>query len=260
MSTTHISHVDFGKYFALKQRAYLINISEERDREQYESLSGTIVSSSGNSIALQIPYATEQASPDNGTQQTTFKLTSEFMGSGIQIMADLDKVTANNVFHLSLRNGLEMYQRREKPRVDVTIKIFQIRRDSSLAVYRKEFKRIMDSMKTLGVRPTLTLQESSINISAGGMRTAIEASEPISPLSMFFLELAEDQPLVCAVAELVWSRREEEKLLCGYRFVQIRKSDQERISRYVMSRYKNQGITAPGSKPYWDLLDRMTNE
>jgi len=259
MSNAHSPHVDFSRYFAKKQRVFLINISEGRYREQYESLSGTIVSCSGTSIAVQIPYATGQECLETGTLQTTYKLTSEFMGGGIQIMADLVRVTADNVFHLKLHGRMEMYQRRQTPRVDTTIKAFQIRRDTSLAIYRKEFKRIMDGMQSKGIRPSLKLQEAPINLSAGGMRIAIEPLEPVSPLSMFFLDLDADQPLVCAVAELVWKRNEKDLLVCGYRFMQIHKADQERIIRYVQSIQKELGIAASASKTYWELLDRMTN-
>lgn len=260
MSNAPTPHADFSRYFAVKQRAYLINISEERDREQYESLSGTIVSCIGNSIAVQIPYATGLESPADSLRRTTYKLTSESMGDGIQIMADLEKITENNVFHLQLHGNLEMFQRRKAPRIDTTIKVFQIRRDTSLAIYRKEFKRIMDCMITQGIRPNLTLLETPINLSAGGMQIAIEASEPATRISMFFLDLDPGRSLVCAVAELIWIRHEKEKLVCGYRFIQIRKTDQERISHYVESIQKEQGIATSTAKTYWELLDRMTSE
>jgi len=259
MSNSHSPHVDFNRYFIAKQRVFLINISGGRHREQYESLSGTIVSCSGASVAVQIPYATGQECLETGTRQTTYKITSEYMGGGIQIMADLVRVTSNNVFHLKLHGRLEMYQRRQTPRIDTTINTFQIRRDTSLAIYRKEFKRIMDGMQSKGIRPNLTLQEAPINLSVGGMSIAIEALEPVSPLAMFFLDLHADQPLVCAVAELVWKRPEKDKLVCGYRFMQIHKTDQERIIRYVQSIQKELGITASASRTYWELLDRMTS-
>jgi hypothetical protein len=258
MSTTQ--HNDFSRYFAVKQRAYLINISEERDKEQFESLSGTIISCQGDSITLQIPYATGQECPENSTRQTTYKLTSEAMGEGIQIMADLVKITANNVFHLKLYGTLEMYQRRQTPRIDITIKTFQIRRDTSLAVYRKEFKRIMESMYSQGKRPNLKLLETPINLSAGGLRISIGAQETVSPISMFFLDLDAERSLVCAVAELVWSRLEKDDLVCGYRFMQISKVDQDRLNRYVQSIQKEQGITSSIIRTNWELLDRMTNE
>jgi len=253
-------HAEFNRYFAVKQRAYLINISEERDREQYESLSGFIVSCSGDSIALQIPYATGQECPDTGARRTTYKLSTESKGAGIQIMADLVSVTASNVFHLRLRGNLEMYQRRQIPRVDTTIMMFQICRDTSLAIYRKEFRRIMDGMNTKGIRPNLKLQEAAINLSAGGIRLTIESPEPVTPLSMFFLDLDASQPLVCAIAELLWNRRSKDNTVRGYRFMQILKVDQERISRYVQAIRKERKIVTSASRTYWELLDRMTNE
>jgi hypothetical protein len=259
MTSPHHTHPDFSRYFTLKQRAYLINISEERDRDQFESLGGVIVSCNRDSIALQIPYAVGQA-PEKSPVRTTYKLTSESMGHGFQIMADLIEIAANNIFHLKLHGGLEMYQRRQTPRIDTTLNVFQIRRDTSLAVYRKEFKRIMDGMKAHGTRPSISMQATPVNLSAGGIRIAIEAVEPASPLSMFFLDLDAGQPLVCAVAETVWVRNDKETHVCGYRFVQISKADQERVGRYVQSLQKDQGVTTSAGRVNWELLDRMTLE
>lgn len=256
---TKTQHNDFGRYFSVKQRAYLINISEERNREQFESLSGTVISCKGTSIALQIPYAIGQECPEAHPGQIAYKITSESMGSGIQIMADLVRIAPNNVFHLNLHGAMEMYQRRQMPRIDINLNVFQIRRDASLAIYRKEFKRIMDTMSAKGIRPNIKLQETPVNLSAGGIRISTDALENAPPLSMFFLDIDAAQPLVCAVAELVWHRHEGNRLACGYRFMQIQKTDQERLSRYVQSIQKNRGIADSPSRTYWELLDRMTN-
>jgi|PlaIllAssembly_1097288.scaffolds.fasta_scaffold177416_1 hypothetical protein len=259
MSNSNNTRPDFSRYFTLKQRAFLINISEGRDRDQYESLSGVIVNCSRDSIALQISYPVGQML-GHSAGKTTFKLTSESMGHGFQIMADLVEIAPNNIYHLKLQGGLEMYQRRQTPRIDTTISIFQIRRDASLAVYRKEFKRIMDGMKVHGARPSINLQETPVNLSAGGMRISVDALQPVSPLTMLFLDLDPSQPLVCAVAETVWVRREKDGHVCGYRFVQISKADQERISRYVQSHQKDQEGTAAATRVNWVLVDRMISE
>lgn len=252
---TKTPHNDFGRYFSVKQRAYLINSSEERNREQFESLSGTVVSCKGTSIALQIPYVTGLECPE----AHTYKITSESMGSGIQIMADLVRISPGNVFHLNLHGAMEMYQRRQMPRIDIDLNVFQIRRHASLAIYRKEFKRIMDTMSAKRIRPSIQLQETPVNLSAGGIRIAMDILENASPLSMFFLDIDAAEPLVCAVAEMIWHRHEGSKLVCGYRFMQIQKADQERLRHYVQSIQKNRGITGSSSRTYWELLDRMTN-
>jgi hypothetical protein len=259
MTTPHSTHSDYSRYFTLKQRVYLIKTPETGDGENFESLGGAVVSCKGNSIALQIPYTIGQAAAA-GADTATYKLTSEAMGNGIQIMATLVSVSEHNIFHLKLHGNLEMYQRRLTPRVDTILNIFQIRRDASLAVYRKEFKRIMDGIHAKNSRPNIKLLAIPINLSVGGMRIDVEALEPVFPLSMFFLELGARQPLVCAVAELVWFRLEQDNHVCGYRFVQIRKADQELINRFVLSHYKSQGQAAPASKINWDLVDRMSIE
>lgn len=255
---TH-GHINFSKYFALKQRAYLINISEGRDRDHYESLSGSIVECSGDRLALQVPYATDQETPPSeGGVATTYKLTSESLGSGIQVMADLVKVAPGNIFHLKLRGNLEMYQRRQTPRVDTSIKLFRMRREASLAVYRKEYKRIVEYMSSQGLPPNLKLQETAVNLSAGGLCLQIESVETAPSLALLFLDLEDGQLPVCTVAELVWSRQEEGTQRGGHRFLQIRKVDQERIGRHVQEILKNKGGTSVTPKVNWELIDRMT--
>lgn len=260
MKHAHPPQVDYSRYFPLRQRAYLINLSEGRDREQFESLSGIIADRSGDSVILQIPYATEQESPDPDAIQVTYKLTAEALGGGLQILADLVKITSGNMFHLKLRGNMEFYQRRQTPRIDTTIKLFQIRQGHSLAVYRKEYRRIMDYLKVHGLPPNLKLSEGAINLGAGGVRAPIDLSESPPQLSLFFFDLGDDQTPVCAVAELVWNRNEDGVRMCGHRFVQIRKADQERLNRYVLARQKDKGITTAAPKANWELLDRMTFE
>lgn len=260
MRNTNSQHTDYSRYFSLKQKAYLINMSEERNREQYESLSGCIVNRHGDVIELQIPYSTGQESPDVSSRKVTYKLTTESLGVGLQMIAVLDKVTQGNIFHLNLHGNLEIYQRRQTSRVDTTIKLFHLRQNFPLAHYRKEFKRIMDYMKSQGLPPNLKLRETPVNLSVGGIRLAIEAQEQPSPLSMFFLDIDGTLPPVCAVAEAAWERKDDKELLCGHRFIHILKADQERINRHVQAIQKNLGITVVSPKSNWELLDRMTFE
>jgi len=254
------THGDYSRYLTPRQRVFLINVSEERDQEHFESLSGVIISCIHDAVIVQIPYATDLPCPEKGGKPVTYKITTEAMSSGIQVMADLVKIAENNIFHLRLRGTLEMYQRRSTPRADTTLKIFQIRRDATLAVYRKEFKRVMDGMRTLGVRPKLALKETGVNLSTGGIRILVDPQETVFPLAMFFLDLDASQPLVCAVAELVWMQRKDDLQACGYRFMQISKADQERISKFVLSLRTEQGLPVPAARPHWELLDRMSSE
>jgi c-di-GMP-binding flagellar brake protein YcgR len=260
MGAEQYHRVDMGKYFNIKQKAYLINVSDNRDQEQFESLSGAIVGRNGDVIALQISYPTDYGSPASQSQKHTFKLNTEAMGNGIQVIADLIRVEAGNIFHLKLRSNLEMYQRRQVPRIDTTIKMYQIQRNTSLDSYRKEYLRITGLMKSQGVPANLTMQDSTINLGIGGIRVECETRLNPSPLSLFFLGLDDNNIPVCALGDLVWERLEKDMRMCGYRFILVNKADQERIGSYIQSLHQQQKIAAPKPKANWELLDRMVYE
>lgn len=258
MKNASSHHTDYSRYFALKQKAFLINMSEERSMEHYDSLSGFIVNRYMDTVELQIPYLTGLECPESTSQKTTYKLTTEALGSGLQIIAELIKITSGNIFHLRLSGTMELYQRRQTARVDTTLKLFHARNNLPLSQYRKEFKRIIDYMKSQGLPPNLKLQEAAVNLSVGGIRLAIENQELPSPLSMFFLDVDDNLPPVCAVAESAWQHQEDNITMCGHRFIHILKADQERISRLVQAIQKKAGISVDTSKTNWELLDRMT--
>lgn len=234
-------------------------MSEERDRDHFESLSGFVVARHTDMVELHISYPVDYDPLGTTEGKSTYKLTSECLGNGIQVMTDLIKVVAGNIFQLQLRGNLELFQRRKVPRTDATIKLFNLRRDLSLTFLRKEWKRVVEYLKSKGLPSNVVLQSSPVNLSMGGIRISIGATTNPSPLSMFFLDLDDGLPPICALAETVWSKQENDELVCGHRFIQIQKSDQERIGRYVQAVQKQLGVvTAPVSKTNWELLDRMT--
>lgn len=254
----HSHQTDYSRYFAIKQKVSLINVSEERDREYFESLSGFVMARHGDVVELHIPYPIEQEAPNNSASKISFKLTSESMGNGIQVMTELTKVTAGNIFHLQLHGNLELFQRRKTPRIDADISLLHLRRDLSLTFFRKEWKRIVEYMKAKGLPANFALHETAVNLSMGGIRLATEANKQHSPLSMFFLGIDDGQPPVCALAENVWQNMENNELICGHRFIQILKSDQERINRYVQAIQKRLGLPVLAGKTNWELVDQMT--
>lgn len=250
---------DYSRYFALRQKATLINMSHDRDRDHFESLSGYVVARHGDMVELHIPYPVDYDPFATAGGTTTYKLTSESLGNGIQVIADLVKVIAGNIFQLQLRGSLELFQRRAAPRVDATIRLFNLRRDVSLTFLRKEWKRIVEYMKSKGLPPSVVLRETPVNLSMGGIRLSIGAPTPPLPLSLFFFDFDDGLPPVCALAESVWNRQENNELICGHRFIQILKADQERIGRFVQAVQRRQGIVnAAAAKTNWELLDRMT--
>jgi hypothetical protein len=155
-----------------------------------------------------------------------------------------------------MHGALEMFQRRIVPRIEFSAPIFHLCGNFPLALFKKEWKRIMDNLRNNDVPPGLVMQEAMINLSAGGIRLTFDEKKQSTPLSMFFIALDEGVP-VCALAETIWEKRAKEGLRCGFRFIHILKADQERINSCISESIRKSGGTHLDYKRNWVLVDKM---
>lgn len=253
--SNHSQKSDYSRYFSLRQKVCLVNMSAERNSEIYESLSGVVTSSGMDSLQLMITHG-GHSTHDDEVGRATYKLTSEALGSGIQVLADLTGIAADNILQFRMHGALEMFQRRVAPRVEFSARIFHLRGNFPLSFFRKEWKRVMDHLRNNSVLPGLVLQEAKINLSAGGIGLTVDEIKRSTSLSMFFVELDEGLP-VCALAETIWERRVDKGLRCGFRFIHILKADQERINSCINDLILKRGGTPMDFKRNWVLVDKM---
>jgi hypothetical protein len=247
---------DYSRYFKLRQKVYLVNMSAERNRMVYESLSGVVTSSGTDSLEIMITHGGGDMHGD-GVGVATYKLTSEALGSGIQVLAELTGITAGIVFKFRMHGTLEMFQRRDVTRVELSARILHLRGNFPLAFFKKEWRRVMEHLQINSVLPGLVLQDTRFNLGAGGIGLTVDANNRPTPLSMFFISLDEGSP-VCALAETLWERGLDEGMLrCGFRFIHILKSDQERINNRVSDLMRKNGGTHLDYKRNWVLMDKM---
>jgi hypothetical protein len=245
---------DYSRYFSLRQKVYLVNMSAERDSEIYESLSGVVTSSGVDMLELMVTHG-GQGAHDGDVGKATYKLTSEALGSGIQVLADLTGIVGNR-FQFRMHGTLEMFQRRVVPRMELSVPVFHLRGNFPLASFKKEWKRIMGHLRKNSVLPGLVLQETMINLSAGGIGLTVDEGNRPTPLSIFFVALDEGLP-VCAIAETVWEQLVDGGLRCGFRFIHILKADQERINSCISNLIRERGGTQLDYKRNWVLVDKM---
>jgi hypothetical protein len=251
---------EYNRYFLVKMVVYLINVPEGENHENYVSLSGTIISSNNDDFFIRMPYPIGLNSMAASAGHITYKLTSEVMGVGVQVLADLVNVKIN-VVQLRLRGNVEIFQRRQCARVDTTVGIYQFLRDVSLESYRTMCRRLSINIENSGVPSKITLKETAINLSASGLRLSIPLAICKAPprLSLFLLDLGEGTPPICTVAELIWTREQALEQFAGYRFIQINIKDRDLISRYVRSIAPLEEVHDEHKKN-WELLDRMFSE
>jgi len=242
----------YDKYFGRGQKVFLINISDERDESVYDSFTGKVLVCDDDKILLKTAYRLYSGEVLNLKPGMQFKLTTESMGMGVQIRAELVELISPEELKLRPLGELSVYQRRQTPRADTRLPFLYVPQKSSLAAFQREWKRVIgDLHKSDPPRPKLISMD--LNLSAGGVRLEI-MNEP-SHLSLLVLDLQDEKPPVCAVAELIWKKQDEESpiIRCGHRFVEILKEDQERIATVVD---KAAGGRSAGVK-HRELIDRM---
>jgi c-di-GMP-binding flagellar brake protein YcgR len=244
--------MNYSRYFASNQKVNLINISEERDESVFTSFTGKIVVCNEETILLKTAYRLYSGDLQNLTPGMQFKLTTEAMGMGVQIRAELKELISPEELKLHPMGELSVYQRRQAPRVDLDLPLLHIPQKSSLAAFQREWRRVVADLHK-PIPPHLKLTQTRLNLSVGGVRLDLPALP--AHLSLIVIDLQNDKPPVCAVAELIWQRQDEEQKLirCGHRFVEILKEDQEKIANLVE---KTSGVRVSGIKSR-ELIDRM---
>lgn len=245
--------MSYDRYFNRSQKVFLINISEERDESVFDSFTGKVMLCDEERIQLKTAYRLYSGDIMHLKPGMQFKLTTESMGMGVQIRAELIKLISPEELLLRPLGELSVYQRRQTPRVDITLPLLYVPQKSSLAAFQREWKRVIKDIHRPNP-PRPKLNRMALNLSAGGM--CIETPNEPFHLALVVIDLQDEKPLVCAVAELIWKKQDEERTLfrCGHRFVEILKEDQERIATVVAT------ITGGGTKAIKqrELLDRMT--
>lgn len=244
--------MSFDRYFKHDQKVFLINISEERDKSVYNSFTGKVVSCQDEQLLLKTVYRLftgDQLQLRPGMQ---FKLTTETLGMGIQVRAELIQALSQDELKLKVLGDLSVYQRRTSTRVDVRLPLLHVPQNSSLATFQREWRRVLKDLHRPDP-PRIKMTEQKLNLSTGGLR--IDLPRLPAQLSLIVLDLLDERPPVCAVTELVWHKLDEEHgvLQCGHRFVEILKDDQERVAALVD---KAIGVRS-GSLKQRELIDRM---
>jgi hypothetical protein len=241
--------MNYDRYFSRGQNVFLINISEERDASVFDSFTGRVMLCSDDQLLLRTAYRLYSGEVLGLKPGMQFKLTTEAMGMGVQIRAELIELVSPEELKLRPLGELSVYQRRHSPRADLSLPLLLVPQKSSLAAFQREWKRVIHDLHK-PAPPRLKFTNTAINLSAGGFRINL-AAEP-THLALVVIDLQDEKSPVCAVAELVWRKQNEELQLttCGHRFVDILKEDQERLEEKVAGRRISGGKQR-------ELIDRM---
>lgn len=251
--------MNYSKYFTSGQRVFLINVDKTRETTIYDSFSATVRACTDEYLDLSPAYKLSADGSCPYSTGTYFKITTESFNMGVEIFASFENSPRSDVLRFIPKGALEIYQRRQSQRVDATLPCLNVPQKSSLTAFRREWNRVVADLHS-DTPPKLKLVDTQINISAGGMRMDL-SGEPAN-LSIMVVDLNDEKPPVCVIAEMVWSREQPDSDLirCGYRFVNILKEDQKRILDFVDREVRKQGLSGKGGKLSRELMDEMTGD
>lgn len=249
--------MNYTTYFSRGQKVFLINISPDRDETIFEAFSATITSCTNKQLEVRTRYPLHHGEEKLIKEGMLFKVTAESFGSGVQFSGQISALY-NHGFSLVPVGPIEMYQRSQVPRLDITTGFSSFTRIAPLVLFQHEWRRLQEGLRT-GKPDNLALTPTQLNLGIGGLRSVSDQSERQNDLAMVFIELEPEQPPVCAVVEQLWRRTlpDDEGVAIGQRFVLIRKQDQTRIQHYIEQILQKQGKKLKKPKNNWELLDRM---
>jgi c-di-GMP-binding flagellar brake protein YcgR len=248
--------MNYARYFKTGQKVFLINISPDRRADLFESLSGVIAECGEHHFHLTFPYLSSSSGVFSFREGMYFKVTSETFGVGVQLSARYEGARADGSCRFSPTGDLELFQRRQIPRIDLALSLSAEQRPGSPAELQEEWDRRMSAGREGGVE-TSHLVRCAVNLSAGGIRFETVGTVAVADLHLVDIDIEDGEAPLCAVAETVWVRQEGDATVCGNRFIRILKRDQDRLVRLIVDRLGSQGKSLASFSSNWELLDRM---
>lgn len=224
------------RYFRPGQKI-LLRPTDSAAPEGYAGLLSCYLHSGGDDyFDLTLPYGADAANQYPFHDEMDFELSSESLGLGARINGRFDKILAGDRIRVHIFPDLQMFQRRAKPRIDCRIGIRFTRGRGSLQSMRKTWEKNVQVLSSGKKMPKLTgFNDCKVNLSSGGIRFAIRPPAEPADLCLLLLDLQDDKPPICALAEVIWALPDQngEVLLTGMQFLNILEQDQKRIDDFA---------------------------
>ncbi|SHI82206.1 PilZ domain-containing protein [Malonomonas rubra DSM 5091] len=231
----------YQRYFKNGQKILLTALEKNKDGRK-EHLSATINGGDEHGFIVSLPYSEDAAHQYPFNDGQPFEISSDSMGLGVRVTGSFRRKIDGKRISLAVNNDLQMFQRRGSPRMDCKLGIRFTRSQGALQALRKTWEKNIKLLHS----PSAPLifegfKPCYVNLSTGGIRFNLRP--PVNPaeLCLLLLNLDDGKPPVCALAEVVWTRPENNEtiVVSGMRFINILEEDQNRIATFINS--KKQG-------------------
>lgn len=230
--------MNYSKYFKAGQRILLRPLGPTEAEERTESLTVYFRDFSKGLFELELPYRTQQDEDYPFDAAIPLELLSDAFGVGVRTTASFRGSPRPQIIQVEPTAELTIFQRRIKPRADLSVGLRFTRGLGKLRSFREQWRKNVQilaastDLSRLGTSP-----RCAVNLSGSGIRFELKGPIDQAELFLLLLELAPGESPICALAEVVWQAPVGDAgLVCaGMRFVNIQEKDQKRIERLVSS-------------------------
>ena len=226
----------YQRYYKTGQKLLLRAIDRPGKDRRTELLSTIMEGRDDNIFILSLPYGDDATEQYPFVAGMPFEISSETMGLGIRLTGRIEQKIDGKRISLSINPDLQMFQRRNQPRLDCTLGLRFTRGQGTLKALRATWEKNIQVLKSPAAAVKMDgFHTCPFNLSSGGIRFALRAPVNQAELCLMLIDLRQDKSPICALAEAVWTRPEQDESIVttGMRFINILAADQKRIDRYI---------------------------
>lgn len=228
--------MSYGRYFPVGQKTFLKRIFVEERRIALDAITGYVTGVGVNHVDISLPYGSDAANDYPFEAGMSFELLGDSKGMGVRLQTSFQERLSSRDIRLQFEGHLEFISRRGYRRVDVTAWIGVKRGLGHLEVMRTAWEEHLQQLQTgVSAAKLAKFEKHPINLAGGGIRLPLKAPVQIAELTLVFLSLGDQQGVICAMAEVVWTGRPaaDGQQPTGLRFLNILEHDQQRIDWVV---------------------------
>ena len=233
--------MSYPRYFRTGQKVWLRPLSPAPAPGHVELLTSFLEDMNRDHFELRLPYGPEQGEQYPFTQGMTLELSSQSLGLGLKMTAEVTAIPAPDKLQLTLHHNLAGYQRRHAARIDVKIPLRFTRGQGNLKSMRATWIKYVELLKTradFGGLEKFTLCE--VNLSASGLRFPMRPPVAESDLCLVLMILPDDPRPICLLTEVVWvGRKPPEAPPVGLHYLCITEEDQQRLEAFIQQQAKD---------------------
>jgi len=188
---------------------------------------------------LSLPYRSKEEESYPFDPETNYEILSDSLGLGIRLKGRFQQQLDHDTIRVEITTDLEIFQRRLSRRIDTTIGLRYTKGRGQIRTFRTQWeKNVQILQKGVDASKLPSFQKIQVNLSAGGIRFDIKKPIDMADICMLFLQLEEDTPPICAMAEIVWLGESEsgERQTAGMQFLNMLEADQKKIESFIKTK------------------------